>query len=116
VTQTYDCRICGIQDLQRPHAGSVDCINFYRGWVTHLFAQIEEVKAQLPPGHQLLGMPLSRTARMSLWLDGPMTPRAFEHLTKGIELLRDVFDEEEADVAVGATTPGVSEEVQAASV
>jgi hypothetical protein len=64
MSRTWTCKYCGLENLNEPHAGFVDCIGYYRRWVEHL-------SSLLPQGREVMRVSLAREtdARMKHWND-----------------------------------------------
>lgn len=87
------CRICGWTKALTRHRGSVDCLNDYRAYV-------EELRAQLPRGKQVMVTPIDRDASVQVWIDGEITYDGLSRLITMIGFMREAWTEETVESAV----------------
>jgi hypothetical protein len=99
--ETYKCRICGLENLDAPHSGSVDCINYYRRWVEHL-------NSLLPQGKEVMRVSIARDSDARIWIAGEITHESLERLITFIRFMQEAW----TDPPLPSTEAKSSEESQ----
>jgi hypothetical protein len=86
MSQKWNCRLCGLGNLDAPHSGSVDCIAYYRRWVEHL-------NNLLPEGREVLRASISRESDARVWIAGEITYESLERLITFIRFMQEAWTE-----------------------
>lgn len=84
---TDSCRICGWPAALTRHRGSVDCLNDYRAYV-------EELRAKLPRGKQVMVASIERNTDVQVWIDGEITFNGLTRLITMVEFMREAWTED----------------------
>ena len=81
---TFNCKICGWENLPEQHAGAVDCIRQYR-------ALVDELRGLLPQGKQVMNAPLDRDTTARLWIEGESTSDGLDRLIRYIQFMKEAW-------------------------
>jgi hypothetical protein len=103
MNRKWSCKYCGLENLDEPHAGFVDCVNYYRRWV-------ERLNSLLPQGCEVMRVSLARETDARIWIAGEITYEALERLVIFIRFMQEAWTEAPTVVLEPAEKENVTNE------